>query len=264
LSSAPSAFRRYAQYYDLLYAEKDTRLECEVIVEAIRRHSSQPISTLLDIGCGTGRHILQFGGTGWQLTGADISEEMLDIARSRANAAGIPVEFAKQDMRTLDLGRHFDVVTCLFAAFSYMTTNQDVQSALTAMRKHLLPGGLLVMDFWHGPAVLALRPEVREMRAVRDGVEVVRTATPCLDTMAHTCSIRYDLVAKRGEDVVDEVREDHVMRFFFPKEFEYFLSTAGFDVVAVSAFPSLERVPTESDWEALLVASARTEPSSSL
>lgn len=257
MNAEAAAFGRYAQYYDLLYAKKDYQRECEVVAAAVQRVSTRDVRSLLDVGCGTGGHLVHFGVTGWELTGADISPGMLSVAKAKTSAAGVSVHLHQQDARHLQLGRTFDVVTCMFAAFSYMTTNDDVSDALASFRRHLPRGGVLAMDFWYGPAVLTTRPEVREMMVERDGLEVRRKASPRLNQRDQTCNVKYQLVVRRDGTIVDQLVENHVMRYFFPREMEYFLGQAGFGLELLSAFPRLDKEPTESDWEAMVVAVAR-------
>jgi len=71
-----NVFRDYANYYDALYREKDYKKECDFL-EQIWEVSSEPISRVLDLGCGTGGHALPLAQRGYHVTGGNRSEQML-------------------------------------------------------------------------------------------------------------------------------------------------------------------------------------------
>jgi hypothetical protein len=138
-----------------------------------------------------------------------------------------------------------------------VTTNHDVLKALASFRRHLRKGGVLVMDFWYGPAVLTIRPEPRKITIDSGDLALTRRATPILNSRDHTCTIHYELEARQHGTVIDQLEENHVMRYFFPREIEEFLDRASFSLESLSAFPDLNHEPTESDWEAMIIAVAR-------
>ena len=78
----------YASAYDVMYAGKDNTAECDAVVGLFQKFGDGKISRILDLGCGTGRHAVEFAKRGFDVTGVDFSEAMLSRARERANAAG--------------------------------------------------------------------------------------------------------------------------------------------------------------------------------
>jgi SAM-dependent methyltransferase len=104
-------FDRTAHLYDLLYAFKDYEAESVALVELIR--SRNPAATsVLDVACGTGRHLELLRASFSDLAGVDLEPGLLDVARTRLSG----VSLTHGDMRTFDLGRYFDAVTCLFSS----------------------------------------------------------------------------------------------------------------------------------------------------
>ena len=134
--------------YDVLHAarRKDYDREAEEVVARIRRLRPDARS-ILDVACGTGMHLAAFARMGFEVEGVELSPEMLAVARGRL--PGVPLHEA--DMRTFRLGRRFDAVTCLFSAIGYMTTPDDLSTALTTMGDHLVDGGVLVVEPWFTP-----------------------------------------------------------------------------------------------------------------
>ena len=111
-------------------------------------------------------------------------------------------------------------------------------------------------DFWSGPSVLAIRPTDRIMEIQTKGGKVVRVASTTLDIAKHTADVTFKLWALANNKLVGETCETHHLRYFFPMEFELFLSNAGFQLESLSAFPSLDDPLTSESWNALAVCSA--------
>ena len=111
------------------------------------------VKTILDIGCGTGNHSIPLARRGYQVTGVDLSENMLAHAREKARSSNAPpsLAFVQGDARIVDLNQKFDAVLMMFAVLGYQLTNEDVLAALNNVRKHLIPGGLFIFDVWYGP-----------------------------------------------------------------------------------------------------------------
>ncbi len=254
---SPAFGEVYATAYDLLYAEKDYVSECDTVEQLAGKYAKTPVQSFLDLGCGTGNHAIQLAHRGYEVCGVDRAEDMLAKAREKARLAGTTgkISFHQDDLRRVDLGRHFDVALMMFAVLGYQKQNHDVLAALTAARRHLLPGGLLLFDVWYGPAVLAQRPSDRTKRIATDGGEILRSASGSLDVRHHLCTVRYDILHIEGDRIVARDREDHVMRYFFPLELELLLECAGFQLLKLAAFPDEGKLD-ESTWNVLGMAQA--------
>lgn len=134
-----------AALYDRIYAWKDYAGEVERLVSLLGTHSGQR-PTLLDVACGTGLH-LDFLDTDFRVEGLDISPELLAIARDRLPG----VTFHQADMLSFDLGRKYDLITCLFSSIGYAGTLEGLSRAVSSMAAHLEPGGTLVIEPWFTP-----------------------------------------------------------------------------------------------------------------
>jgi 2-polyprenyl-3-methyl-5-hydroxy-6-metoxy-1,4-benzoquinol methylase len=118
-------FTGYASYYDIFYAQKDYNLECEFVINIMNSLSFQEVRSILDLGCGTGGHVLPLAERGYHMTGVDISEGMIEQARRKSTESNIEAEFRLGDIRSLDLGKTFDAVISMFAVMGYQTGNDD-------------------------------------------------------------------------------------------------------------------------------------------
>ncbi len=254
-----SVFVDYAQFYDVLYQEKNYEAECDSLEQIFSRYAKGTIMSILDLGCGTGGHVIPLTRRGYRVTGVDLSEEMLSKAQIKSNAACQSLDkptFQRGDIRNLALNKTFDAVVSMFAVIGYLTTNDDLQAALRVARKHLQSGGLFIFDVWHGPAVLTERPMDRYKIIEADGERIVRFVHPELDILHHTVDVQYRILRLKDDLVLDEVSEVHTMRFFFPQEIVFHLECAGFRALHLSPFLHLEESLNERDWNLAVVAEA--------
>ena len=140
-----TAFVRSARVYDALTAQKDYRRATRALVKAVRG-VAPGARTVLDVGCGTGRH-LQYLRDRFDVEGLDLSRQMLAIARKRCP----DVRFHQGSLIDFKLSRRFDVVTCLFGSIGYARTLTGLRMAVSSMAHHLRPNGVLVVEPWVTP-----------------------------------------------------------------------------------------------------------------
>ena len=134
------------KYYDKIYSFKDYEQEAGKIAQIIEQRLCSEGRHLLDVACGTGRHV-EYLKDQFEVQGLDISQEMLAIARSR----NPNVPFYQADITNFDLGRTFDVITCLFSAIGYAKTLELASKAIACMGRHIIRGGLLIVEPWFPP-----------------------------------------------------------------------------------------------------------------
>lgn len=253
-----SSFQHYARYYDLLYRDKDYAGEARFIHDAVRRHLPDAAS-LFELGCGTGRHALEFARLGYRVGGIDLSEGM--VAQSRQlYAAQAPELAARLSASVGDVRRHreparHDVVLSLFHVVNYQTTDADLAAAMETAASLTRPGGVFLFDFWYGPAVLADPPQVRVRRLEDDVIRVVRIAEPVMHPNENRVDVNYHVFARdKSTGAVDEVRETHGMRYLFLPEMHGLLARAGFAALETGAWLRTDRPLGKDTWYGWLIA----------
>ena len=133
------AYNQLAWTDTILARPEDFEEEATMYVNLIKRHISTTAPTMLHVGCGAGGHDYHFKKH-FSVTGVDLSEGMLEIARKR----NPEIEYLQGDMRTVCLDRKFDVVA-IPDSIMYMTTLEDLSTALTNAAAHLKLGGVLLV-----------------------------------------------------------------------------------------------------------------------
>jgi len=255
-------FRDYATYYDLVNRGKDYATECGFITSLLCSDRALDRG-MLELGCGTGGHAIQFANQGIPVQGIDISEEMLRIAMSRSTAATAAATagatalcFEQGDARSYRAGRKFDAVLSLFHVVSYQTANQDLADTFETARVHLDPGGRFMFDFWYGPAVLSDRPRIVERVVASDDVEVNRRTTPTMRVNDNCVDVHFDItVTSKSSRESVSFAEDHHMRYLFLPELRHMLGRAGFSNIEFRRWLSSEE-PSDTGWYACCIAEA--------
>lgn len=245
----------YTQQYDLFYKDKNYQAEADYVAGLIQ--TFQPESkTILDLGCGTGRHDSCFINMGFSTVGVDSSNEMIQLS-TRTHSGHNSPKFVLGDIRHIRLDSIFDVVVSLFHVISYQTTNQDITDTFDTARSHLSPGGLFIFDFWYGPAVLTDLPAVRCREFNADDRTVVRIAEPELLPNNNSVKIAYNIFFKAaGDDKYKRSCETHTMRYFFEPELHDLAHKHGFDIVRFCGWMSND-LPDLSTWYATAVCRAK-------
>lgn len=246
--------KEYSDSYDLLYEEKDYEGECTLIETIIREYSKIPVHSILDLGCGTGNHALRLAERGYEVTGVDRSNEMLDLAKAKADQKKIHCTFFQSDLREFDNHKKYDAVIMMFAVLGYQQENEDVLAALKTVSKHLKKGGVFICDVWYGPAVLNQKPG-EKVRVIETGeTKIIRVSSGILDTFRHLVKVHYHLWTIQGDRVLAETQEDHTMRFFFPQELILFFKISGIKLISIGSFSDRTKIPNECTWNIIVTS----------
>ncbi len=141
-------FSKSAKYYDEIYAsvDKDYAAEAAKTHALIKKYKCTKGKRLLDVACGTGIHA-GYLSKYYQVEGLDLDAKMLAVAKKKHPG----IRFYQGDMVDFDLGRQFDAVVCLFSSIGYARTKSRMQKAIKTMARHVLPGGVLIIEPWFAP-----------------------------------------------------------------------------------------------------------------
>ncbi len=207
-----------AAYYDKLYAWKDYAAEAGRLIEIV---GGDGRGTLLDVACGTGRH-LEHLRERFDVEGLDLSSEQLAIARQRI--PGVPLHEA--DMRHFSLGRTFDVVTCLFSSIGYAKTLREMQDAIECMRAHVKPGGALAIEPWFTPDAWQSRT-VHAVFVDEPELKIARVNTSFAVGRASILDLHYLIGTPDG---TEHLLERHEMGLYTTAEMQAALRAPGWTV----------------------------------
>lgn len=242
----------YSQYYDLIYREKPYAEEGRFVSQLLTKNSENKVDSILELGCGTGRHMEFWPQPVARYCGVDLSAAMLEIARERFNKQ--THSFINQNICQLDLkGQKFSSVISLFHVASYQNSNADFLSFLTGANRALDQGGVFVFDFWYGPAVLRDPPQTKTLKKQDDQIEVIRLTTPEYDFDGNVVNIDFQIAIRSkstGESI--ETSEQHSMRYFFLPELKLFAELAGFQMCSAQKWGG-DQPLSDKTWYGVVV-----------
>ena len=240
----------YSKYYDLFYRDKDYKAEVEYINKLINRLHPKS-KNMLDLGCGTARHLELFYDKGFQVCGVDISKEMLENAKKRVKTKDI--KLIHSSIQDIDIGEKFDVVVSLFHVMSYQNSNRELIQAFKQIKSHLKKDGIFIFDFWYGPAVLSDKPEVRVKRLEDENISITRVAEPKMDAIKNIVDVKYNIfIEDREKKEIVKKEELHKMRYFFDTELELICDSVGFNILEKYKWRSFEE-PNFNSWNVVWV-----------
>jgi SAM-dependent methyltransferase len=219
----------------------------EVQVERAIALSGVQIGTVLDLGCGPGRHAVPFAQRGFSVTGVDLSAFHLEKAKERASAAGVAVEFVEGDMRIFVRPNAFDLAISLFTSFGYFADDRDDLRILQNLLTSLKPGAPLVMDVVSKERIAkGLQPTVSQ-----------RAPDGTLRVQRH--EITDDWTRVKNEWLF--IKEDRVRTFTFSlriysgQELQALATTAGFR--RITLYGGLDGRPYDANAERLVVVAVK-------
>ena len=217
-----SLLYREPRLYDVVFPDADDSVG-RMCREAFRRYLPAPPASALDLGCGTGRHLEALNRTIAECWGVDLLEENV----AYANTVRPHLRIRQGDMRSVRLGRVFDLVTSFGNAISYALTDADLTRTMETYAAHARAGALLIVDALNARSYLEGDGFKERIEGGVDTPEFQATSvsTHTLDRAARILT-RTRIWHIPGRPPV----EDHAeYRLVFPDELVRVLETAGFE-----------------------------------
>jgi SAM-dependent methyltransferase len=243
-------YTSFAELYDLFY--EDFTEDIEMYLGFAARTGG----SILEIGSGTGRVALALAEDGHNVVGLELSEAMRAVAQRNADRAGVAdrVEFLAGDMRRFKLDRHFGLIIVPLNTFLHNLTLEDQLAALACFKKHLRPGGLLVLDCFNpDPAHAADDRRLIVQRSVIDrdtGQAAMLMLARATDWGQQLQEITYLIDRPDQNGVIQRAVLPATFRFIFRHELHLLLKLGGFDLKEV--YGSYELDPFEAGSDKLI------------
>lgn len=249
-------YDRSAALYDLATRADDYDRWVGLYLRLLRDHGVED-GLLVDLGCGTGKGALRLAAAGYQVTGVDLSPEILRAARAKPGADR--VSFIAGDLRHLpDLGL-FDVAVTLGEPLNYLADLDELLAAFKGVARLLMPGGLFVFDlntrgFYQSVAGVQVIDE-------HEGTLVLHRGRPS-PRQPEAAELQVDYLTA-DSDGWRRTSTVHSWSYFPPDETEHALTTAGLTQVASYGLGRDGLHPDGdelADRKRLIVARQTTEP----
>ena len=241
-------FENFANNYEKEPFVTGTTGEVDFIEKEV---SFNKTKTILDIGCGTGRHSVELAKRGYQVTGFDLSEAQLKKAKDKATHAGVIVNFSKQDARTFHFPNQFDLAIMICeGSFPLMETDEMNFAILQNAYNSVKPGGKFIFTTLNG--LFPLFHSVKDFINSAEQKEVSIGNTFDLMTFRdHSTLMTKDDDGKPITLICNE-------RYYVPSEIFWILKSIGFSGINICGcklgnWNTNDKLTTE-DYEMLVIA----------
>lgn len=258
MKSDNSQFDFYAAFYDLLYKDKDYKGESEYIDKLISEFLNKEKSntSLLDLACGTGKHLFELSSKGYaSLSGSDISNSMIEIAKQNAEIKAKKVVFYNHSFQEADkINQTFDVVISMFSAMNYLTSYTDQSKTLSNIHSLLNSGGIFIFDYWNGCAVTESYSPVKVLKKKQDEAEIIRISETNLDLIDQTATVKFTCNYFKDDLRIANFEETHYLHYYYFSEMKNLLVSHGFEILHVSPFMHMDKSVTPQEWNISIIA----------
>ncbi len=227
-------------YYPLLYQKRNMEEAEKFITNLLHYLKPNPSSKILDLACGEGRHSIFLAKKGFDVTGIDLSERSIQIAkRNNIN----DVQFSIADMRTFSLETTFDYIFNLFTSFGYFQRTEDNLEVLKRINHHLQDSGRLVIDFLNKN--LVTKNLVEKENKVVDGISFDITREIKDAKVVKTIAFEAD-----GEKKIFQEK----VQLFSLQDFEKMLASVKFEIVQTFGNYDLQPFDAENSPRLIIIA----------
>jgi ubiquinone/menaquinone biosynthesis C-methylase UbiE len=214
-----------AQRYDLVMGAFASGDQLDFYRRQVIRYG-EPV---LELACGSGRCTIPLAKEGVNVTGLDLSEDMLDLAKMKASRLQVDTRFIQGDMRRFDLGEKFKLIFIPAQSLSHLYRREDVEDCLSCIRRHLAEEGRLLIELFNSSIKMLSREAGRrypvgQYEDVNRGAQVFVTEEVNYDSASQVNHIQW-FFRNEGDD---EAMLSLEMRQFFPQEMDALLWYNGF------------------------------------
>lgn len=200
---------------------------------------------ILDVACGTGELSILYAKHQLDVTGVDLSSEMLMVARDKAETERVKIDLFQQDMSELEGLGQFDVITIFCDSLNYLETKEATQATFARVYDHLKDGGLFIFDVHSQYKVNHLYLQ-DSYNSVEDKVSYIWNSFPGLeeDSVEHELTF---FVLDEPTGLYERFDELHKQRTYPIDQYTTWLEDAKFTIRSVSADFKLERPNEKSE-----------------
>lgn len=198
-----------------------------------------PLS-ILDVACGTGVVSKKLFDKGFNVTGFDLSEDMIEVAKKNYE----DIDFYVQNAKNFEIDKKFDLAVSLFDSLNYITNKNDLQSSFFQIRKHLNNNGYLIFDM---NTEYALSNNFFAQINIEPDRYPHYVWTPTWDPKTKICEVKMVFHMKEDDGEIIEFKEYHVQRAYSLEELSYMLEKSGFEVVNIYSAYKFTKPTRRSD-----------------
>lgn len=225
--SAEKCYGTFASLYDTLTYDVDYNARTDYVEKLFKKHSDIPVSSVLDLACGTGSVSMILSDKGYEVIGVDSSAEMLAEAAKKQGDRDIL--FLQQEMKNFELYGTVDAAVCLLDSVNYVIDEDDLLSCFKWVNNYLNPGGVFVFD-------INTKYKLENVLAGNifndEHSDVFYSWENYYDDEENICEFEINFFVKNG-NTFNRINEIHYERAYTDGEIKKLLKKAGLELLAV-------------------------------
>jgi ubiquinone/menaquinone biosynthesis C-methylase UbiE len=205
-------YSKFASYYDAIYDEIcDYEKDVELFLKIARIHLPEKPGSVIDLGCGTGKHLEIFDKKGLEVAGMDLSEEMITLAKQRFKEKGKKIMLQSGNMKDLEIEKTFDMATSFFGSYGYLTDEKDAISLFANVKDKEIK--LLIFEFWQTNQVI---DNIKSWEKVKldEEKELIRISQSFFDKEKSILKVNFEFIIISSNEIVDRFTEEHYIKTY--------------------------------------------------
>ncbi len=234
----------YADVYDLLHRNKPYLAEARFVLDRVREDSGSDVKSILEVACGTGRHLLEFCKEGLFVVGNDLSPAMIEHAGKRlVDVSPSSYRLLVGEMQSISTDglvepfRSPDLAIAFYTAMGYLVEDVDLHRFWSNLRKQLKPGAYFFGDLWSGHKMSKDFSPERVREEEDEKLKVMRRSSIKHHPKKNALAVHFDFqVTDKISDRHIEVQEQHIVRYHTEAEIRSLCMAYGFELVALGPF----------------------------
>lgn len=136
-------YSNLSKVYDIFINDYDYENIIKKIEPIFKKNN---VKNILDLACGTGNMTMRLYSLGYNVSGVDISEKMLAIAKEKASRKNYKIPFFHQDIRDFDVNKKFDVIVSFTDGYNYLVSEKDIKKSFERVCNSLNDNGIFIFD----------------------------------------------------------------------------------------------------------------------
>ncbi|MGX6442820.1 class I SAM-dependent DNA methyltransferase [Neobacillus sp. K501] len=226
------SYEKFAYLYDELMQDAPYDEWVRFVKEKLVQYQINGKS-LLDLACGTGELSVRFAKEGFNVTGVDLSSDMLSVAQAKSQQAGLSISFYEQNMAQLEGHGTYDIIGIFCDSLNYLQSDEDVVHTFSNVFQHLKSEGIFIFDV-HSIF------KITEVFINQTYAMAEENLSYIWNSFAgdHPNSVEHELsffVLDEMTDKYDRFDELHYQRTYTTQQYTTWLKAAGFELLEVSA-----------------------------
>lgn len=219
--------------------------------------ASQYGGPCLELACGTGRVSIPLAEAGYKVTGIDISEEMLELGKIKAQKSNVQIDWVLGDIRTFKLNKKFSLIYIPINSLCHLHDFESIVRCFESVKQHLNPDGRFIIDVFKPNFNILLREKGKRFEVMTYKNPNGQGDIQLSETNFYNEADQINYVKWYYNSADGEVIQELNMRMYFPQELDNYLRFAGFEIE--SKWGDYEGTPFDQDSsKQILIAKAST------